>query len=315
MSRSFRGMSKRQWSSIFVLVAGIVFSGGTSWAVEGLDPLWAGRLERILNAERSTAGSPSFERRAVLDDLAGEMAASLAAKPPKKRLALSRSLESWLERNEIPFRRAYHFAYLSKGANDPLQDLVDRWQDQRRRWRKVMDRKMHAAGFGAARTEDGWLILVAIVLRDPPAARSAEIAKTTQQELWTLERLVHERVNRIRLEYGFSHLAWDDELSHTARNHSTDMAVRGYFGHEDPEGRGLGVRLAGLEVEEAAENIAASENVEQPMENAIRAWLGSPDHRANLLGEDFTRTGVGVAVDRRGKYYFTQVFARFAADD
>ena len=36
--------------------------------------------------------------------------------------------------------------------------------------------------------------------------------------------------------------------------------------------------------------------------------MNSPAHRANILTNDFTQAGVGVAIGPDGKYVFTQLF-------
>jgi len=51
------------------------------------------------------------------------------------------------------------------------------------------------------------------------------------------ERLVHQEVNRVRLENGLSELEYDEELAEISRSHSQDMAVHSYIGHVDSEGR------------------------------------------------------------------------------
>ena len=51
-----------------------------------------------------------------------------------------------------------------------------------------------------------------------------------------VEMLVHEAINEHRQAKGLQPLAWDEKLALVARNHSADMANRGYFEHEDLEG-------------------------------------------------------------------------------
>jgi uncharacterized protein YkwD len=44
--------------------------------------------------------------------------------------------------------------------------------------------------------------------------------------------------------------------------------------------------------------------------HAVEQWLGSPSHRASMLDPDVQETGVGVAVDDDGVFYFTQLYLR-----
>ncbi len=39
----------------------------------------------------------------------------------------------------------------------------------------------------------------------------------------------------------------------------------------------------------------------------VKAWMDSPEHRANILNEEFTRTGVSV-IFKDGKVYAAQEF-------
>jgi uncharacterized protein YkwD len=41
----------------------------------------------------------------------------------------------------------------------------------------------------------------------------------------------------------------------------------------------------------------------------VDGWLKSPGHKRNIEG-DFTLTGIGIASDKQGNIYFTQIFSR-----
>ena len=48
-----------------------------------------------------------------------------------------------------------------------------------------------------------------------------------------------------------------------------------------------------------------------PSESAIqRAFMQSPDHRANILDRAFTQIGIGIARGRDGRLYVDEVFRR-----
>lgn len=55
-----------------------------------------------------------------------------------------------------------------------------------------------------------------------------------------------------------------------------------------------------------AENVAAGY---ETAGDVVAGWLGSAPHRANIETCDFTRHGVGSAVDEDGRRYWTEVFA------
>ena len=100
----------------------------------------------------------------------------------------------------------------------------------------------------------------------------------------------------------------DAELRCAARNHSRDMAERGYFAHESPEGETPADRVerAGFDWTAIGENIALG--YETPDE-VMRGWLASPDHCANLMSELFEYVGVGYYDDGEHPTW-TQDFAR-----
>ena len=56
----------------------------------------------------------------------------------------------------------------------------------------------------------------------------------------------------------------------------------------------------------AAENVAYGYNVT----SVVDAWMNSPGHRANILG-DFTHIGVGVAKGSDGQLYYVQNFGKY----
>jgi uncharacterized protein YkwD len=59
-----------------------------------------------------------------------------------------------------------------------------------------------------------------------------------------------------------------------------------------------------------AENIHRNRGTDDPVATALEGWWASPGHRANMLSADFDQTGIGVAVDRDGIFYLTQVFVQ-----
>ena len=60
----------------------------------------------------------------------------------------------------------------------------------------------------------------------------------------------------------------------------------------------------------AAENVAFFSGGDLDAATALKAWMGSPGHRANILGPELTHLGVGVARTSGGAWYLTQDFLR-----
>lgn len=123
------------------------------------------------------------------------------------------------------------------------------------------------------------------------------------------------RVNAERTSRGLAALVLDANISVVARRHSQDMVNRHFFSHVNPDGDGLAERLSdgGIAYNIAGENIAWN-NYPDPVDTAVNGWMGSAGHRANILDNRFSRTGVGVVADATGRYYFTQVFVGFTKD-
>lgn len=99
-------------------------------------------------------------------------------------------------------------------------------------------------------------------------------------------------INRDRKKAGLSMLKPDNELRTTARDHSYDMLIKGYFSHRNLEGKTPFDRLnkAGVIYTAAAENIAFAQTVVM-VHNGL---MKSPGHRANILNPKFGRIGIGI---------------------
>lgn len=83
-------------------------------------------------------------------------------------------------------------------------------------------------------------------------------------------------------------------LVQAARAKAEDMALRGYFSHETPEGKEPWIFLDAVHYEYgyAGENLAVNFT---DSKDVTDAWLLSPTHRANLLNPHFSEIGIGVA--------------------
>ncbi len=124
-----------------------------------------------------------------------------------------------------------------------------------------------------------------------------------------MEQSALDAINSQRTAAGLSALVMDETIRAVARAHSEDMVARAFFAHVNPDGRDPFQRLdaAGIKYVSAGENIAWN-NTSTPVDTAIAGWMASPPHRANILRPQFNRTGMGVAADGHGGYYFTQDF-------
>ncbi|MEV7500300.1 CAP domain-containing protein [Streptomyces sp. NPDC093018] len=108
-------------------------------------------------------------------------------------------------------------------------------------------------------------------------------------------------VNDERAKAGCSALSANSALTNLAESYSDDMAARGFFSDTDPDGkspwdRATAAGVTGL----GAENIARG-----PADPAavVKAWMASPEHRANILNCDFHTLGVGVHFGAGGPWW------------
>jgi uncharacterized protein YkwD len=126
-----------------------------------------------------------------------------------------------------------------------------------------------------------------------------------------VENEVVRLTNQARQQNGCGALKHDAKLRTAAFGHSADMAAKGYFSHNSPDGRNPGDRIqaAGFTPIRAwGENIAMGQRTAA---DVVKAWLDSPGHRANIMNCNFTHIGVGHHTGgSKGGPYWTQAFAR-----
>ena len=137
------------------------------------------------------------------------------------------------------------------------------------------------------------------------ATRSARVSATSD------ERRAFDLINAERRARGESSLVWDAELTRMARLHSESMARQNFFDHTNPQGENMTMRARACGVcgwSAIAENIAYNSGYNDPAAFAVERWMTSPKHRANMLREGFTHSGIGVARAADGRVFFTQVF-------
>jgi uncharacterized protein YkwD len=103
------------------------------------------------------------------------------------------------------------------------------------------------------------------------------------------------RVNAERAAAGAPPLLPDPRLDEAAQRHAEDMLARSYYSHLSPDGTSPAsrTRQSGYTGRIVGENIARGPfAVEEVMNN----WMGSTEHRRNLLLPAFTHLGVGLVV-------------------
>lgn len=122
------------------------------------------------------------------------------------------------------------------------------------------------------------------------------------------EKSILELVNQYRTKLGLVALENNSDISEIARNHSMNMAKGlSQWGHEGYEERSKMVGSI-IRWEECGENLARVLDDNPPIQ-AMAAWVNSPLHEDNLVG-DFNVTGIGIYRSNTGEYFITQIFVR-----
>lgn len=112
--------------------------------------------------------------------------------------------------------------------------------------------------------------------------------------------------NERREQAGLKPLELDPLLSKAAEAHAVDMAERAEMSHTGGDGSSPFQRIerAGFKFQRAAENVAAGQRTATEV---MKAWIDSPGHRANILG-DYRQLGVGRSQGANGAYYWATTF-------
>lgn len=108
-----------------------------------------------------------------------------------------------------------------------------------------------------------------------------------------LEASVGSLANHARHAHGVPLLAHHSHLAAAARAHAEDLLASGRFSHDGSDGSDVLLRVRRT----GSGWLAVGENLAMGMAragDALRGWLNSPPHRANLLHPGFTYAGAAV---------------------
>jgi uncharacterized protein YkwD len=137
-------------------------------------------------------------------------------------------------------------------------------------------------------------------------AQASEKGNTSDQTLTKLELATYNLVNRYRATHNLPPLVINPDLMLIAREHSRLMSESRIMTHAGFSGRVAAVSRA-IPSKFTSENLAFNAGSEYPQLRAIKGWIESSSHRKTMLG-NYDLTGIGVEVNARGEYYFTQLF-------
>src|SRR4051794_34478820 len=126
-------------------------------------------------------------------------------------------------------------------------------------------------------------------------------------ELSGYEKRMLDLHNQTRSDHGLQPLCVNPALTQAARAHSQEMLDEDYFGHDSFDGESFEARLGdfgyapdGYSYWAYGENIAWGQGNKALPDDRFEEWMGSAEHRDNILNGDFSGIGVGA---RPGETY------------
>ncbi len=116
--------------------------------------------------------------------------------------------------------------------------------------------------------------------------------------------------NEERAQNNAEPLIENDLLTKAAKLKAEDMASRGYFAHNSPDGKTPWYWLdqVGYKYSMAGENLAVNFFESR---DVAEAWMDSPSHRANIVKKNYKEIGIGVATgtfEGRNTVFVAQFF-------
>lgn len=130
----------------------------------------------------------------------------------------------------------------------------------------------------------------------------------TPADIEGMAEQVSQRINLERTAAGLSPLSRSEALDGVASSHACRMISQGFFDHDDPETGSPAERalLADFHFIAVGENIAGGQ---MSVQEVMDAWMGSPDHRDNLLSPLWREIGVSIRTGGAYGVYWVTEFA------
>lgn len=132
----------------------------------------------------------------------------------------------------------------------------------------------------------------------PPAEPEDPFAQFTKEQLDTMNQVL-ELVNQARAEAGAAPLTLDPALCSAAQVRAAECVTT--FSHTRPDGTSYktAVAEAGVVSDYIGENVATGQKT---VEKVMQSWLNSEGHRTNILNPNYTKIGIGSALNVGSRY-------------
>jgi uncharacterized protein YkwD len=132
----------------------------------------------------------------------------------------------------------------------------------------------------------------------PQAQKKVAATASARVHLSALESQLLVQINVTRGRRGLRPLRLSGALTAAADQHSQSMAQKGYFSHDSANGGSFFKRIASFYTYRGYSNWSAGENIlystpDIDSSGALRLWMNSPEHRANLLNRSWREIGLG----------------------
>ena len=155
------------------------------------------------------------------------------------------------------------------------------------------------------------LVLASCVPAQPPSTGNPPPAPAPASQAAEVADELVDLTNVERARAGLARLRANAKLMRAAQIQAEQVASARRLDHvlpgaeyPRPEDR---VDAAGYVWQALAENLSFNDRTAA---EAVRSWMNSSGHRANILNATYTEIGTGYALDRAGQPYYVQVFAR-----
>ena len=134
-------------------------------------------------------------------------------------------------------------------------------------------------------------IVVALSLSSSAAVASEQLAAAPTA------RSVLAEINAIRERRGLRDLRISRQLTAASDSHTVEMGRRGYFRHASYDGTPFWKRVRHFYPTEGYRSWSAGENLLWAgagidAHDAVKLWMGSPGHRANILNRSWREIGI-----------------------
>ena len=184
---------------------------------------------------------------------------------------------SWLKKHFIPHKGNDHRPHILRGSN--IRNIV------------------------------GIVILLEIITFLIPTTLTH--INTTENMAAVLPGVLSALTNDERQSQNLQILTVNPILNKVAEMKALDMATKGYFAHTSPEGKTpwYWLEKVGYKYQYAGENLAINFS---DSKDVADAWMKSPTHKVNIVKENYTEVGTGVATgiyEGKETVFVAQVYA------